>query len=197
MIKGKKSALPRLLAGGLVLPAILLSGCATMSSEQCMVADWYDLGQADARAGRNSDHLANRAGACAEAGYPADTQAWRAGFAEGLGWFCAIDSGFRFGLEGQRYLNSCPPDLEPQFVEGYDLGLAIHAAQSRVTELQRQLEPVNRQLRREERAEFPDRDAIAELREERDEIQARLRPEEIELATLLGVAQGRGFRVSR
>ncbi|MCH8479666.1 MAG: hypothetical protein LAT56_17270, partial [Wenzhouxiangella sp.] len=40
-----------------------LSGCATMSAEECMVADWYDLGMADARAGRSASHLANRAGA--------------------------------------------------------------------------------------------------------------------------------------
>ncbi|MCC5863548.1 MAG: DUF2799 domain-containing protein [Wenzhouxiangella sp.] len=174
-----------------------LSGCATMSAEECMVADWYDLGMADARAGRSASHLANRAGACAETGYPADSEAWRAGFTEGLYWFCTLDQGFRFGMEGQRYQQTCPGDIEPDFLEGYELGLSLHQAQARVSSLQSEFDQLSRDLRRLERAEVPDREAITDHRERRDRVQDRLRSEEIELATLRGVAQGRGFVLPR
>lgn len=177
--------------------AVLSGGCATMSAEECMVADWYGLGLADARAGRASTYLANRAGDCAEAGYPADAESWHQGFAEGLGWFCTLDNGFRFGLEGQRYQKSCPPDLEPDFAEGYDLGLAIHSARARVSDLQGQFDQATRDLRNLERADRPDRAAVSEQRDVRDRVHDRLRAEELELATLLGLAQGRGFSVPR
>lgn len=186
-------------AGLLILATatLLLAGCATMSADECMVADWYGLGQGDARAGRAVSYLANRAGDCAEAGYPADSEAWHLGFADGLGRFCTVDNGFRFGLEGQRYQNSCLAELEPDFIDGYDLGLAIHSARGRVSGLQQQFEEATRELRRLERVDRPDREAIADQRDERDRIQGRLRVEEVELATMLGVAQGRGFSVPR
>ncbi|TVQ41140.1 MAG: DUF2799 domain-containing protein [Wenzhouxiangella sp.] len=174
-----------------------LSGCATMSAEECMVADWYGLGQADARAGLTTAHLANRASACADAGYPADSDAWHAGFAEGLYWFCTLDRGFRFGLDGQRYQQTCPGDIEADFLEGYQLGLSLHQAQARVASLQSELDGLTRDLRRLERADAPDREAIADTRDQRDRVQDRLRAEEIELATLRGVAQGRGFVIPR
>ena len=172
-------------------------GCATMSAEECMVADWHGIGMADARAGRAGNYLANRAGDCAEAGYPADSEAWYQGFADGLGWFCTLDNGFRYGLEGQRYQQSCPPDLEPGFLEGYELGLAVHSARARVSDLQGQFDQATRALRKLERVDRPDREAVAEQRDARDRIQHLLRVEEIELATLLGLAQGRGFSVPR
>ena len=194
------SMAPKLKMAGLAIvfcAAGGLSGCATMSAEECMVADWYGLGMADARAGRSTSHLANRAGDCAEAGYPADSEAWHAGFAEGLYWFCTLDQGFRFGVEGQRYHQTCPGDLERDFLEGYNLGVSLHDAQGRVTSLQREFDQLTRELRRLERADVPDREAINDTREQRDRVQDRLRAEEIELATLRGVAQGRGFVLPR
>jgi hypothetical protein len=177
--------------------ALLSAACATMTAEECMVADWYGIGQADARAGRTSSYLANRAGDCAEAGYPADSEAWYQGFADGLGWFCAIDNGFRFGLDGQRYQQSCPPDLEPAFLEGFELGQSIHATRARVAELKGQVDQASRDLRRLERSEGTDPEALADQRDVLEQHSARLREEELELASLLGFAQGRGFNVGR
>ncbi len=184
-------------AAALLLALGGLSGCATMSPDECMVADWYSLGMADARAGRSPAHLADRASACREAGYPADSEAWHAGFNEGLYWFCTLDQGFRFGLEGQRYLRTCPGDIEPDFLEGYQLGQSLHQARARVSSLQRDLDELSRELRRLERAEVPDREAIADTREQRERVRDRLRAEELELTHLRGVAQGRGFVVPR
>ncbi len=191
MMRSTTPALAVLLIGS----SAMLGGCATMSPEECMVADWYRIGEQDARAGRSNDFLAQRAGDCDEAGYPADVDAWRAGFEDGLLSFCTIDEGFRFGLEGQRYQNSCPTGLERDFLEGYDLGHNIHQLSARVDASRRELERINRQLRDLEREERPDREEIADVRERRDRVSDRLRAEEVELATLRGVAQGRGFRL--
>lgn len=177
--------------------AVIGSGCATMSADECRVADWYRIGEQDARAGRNADFLATRSRNCNDAGFPADTSAWYAGFEFGLGFFCTLDNGFRFGLDGNRYQRSCPADLEPAFIEGYELGLPLHGAMSRVSSLQTRLNELNRDIRRQERAEVPDREAILALREERVDLLEELRVEEVALADLRAMAQSRGFVVPR
>jgi hypothetical protein len=194
----KQNLLQRTAMAAFAISAVALTaGCATMSAEECMVADWYRLGDLDARAGRGSDFLANRAGDCAEAGYPADTEAWYAGFEHGLLAFCTLDSGFRFGLEGKSYERSCPAHLEAGFLDGFELGQSIHQLQSRVNASRQEVDRLTRELRRLERDDKPDRAAISEARDDRDRARDRLRAEEVELATLRGMAQGRGFRLPR
>ncbi|AKS41630.1 DUF2799 domain-containing protein [Wenzhouxiangella marina] len=173
----------------------LLSGCATMSPEQCMVADWYRLGEQDARQGRTPDYLAERAGACQEAGYEADTEAWYSGFSEGLAAFCTLDNGFRFGLEGGRYLRTCPPGWDADFEEGYAMGRGIYDLEQRVAQGQRELDSVDDRIEDELYKESPDPDRIQELRRQRERLERGLREDEVELATARGVAIGRGFNV--
>ena len=175
----------------------LTTGCATMSPEQCMVADWYRLGEQDALAGRSSDHLANRAGACQDAGYQSDMDAWYAGFEDALPSFCTLDNGFRFGVEGKSYQNTCPSELAPQFLDGYDMGSEIHELERAVTASNRQVNQLNSEIQRERNSDVPKIDRINRLREEMTELLEDIRPMEVELATLRGVAIGRGFNVPR
>lgn len=175
------------------LTALLLSACATMSPEQCMVADWYGLGEQDARAGRTADYLAERASACREAGYSADNEAWRAGFKRGLEAFCTLDNGFRFGVEGSRYQRSCPAEWEPEFSDGYQLGASIYALQQRVEQGDAELERVLDQIDKETDQGSPDSGKLADLRRQSERLQRQLRSDEVELATARGVALGRGF----
>jgi len=177
--------------------AVLISGCATMSPEQCMVADWYRLGEQDALAGRTSDHLANRAGACQEAGYGVDTESWYAGFEAALPSFCTIDSGFQFGVNGSRYQNSCPVQFADEFIDGYQLGSEIYALQQSTLAAQRRMDQTRNLIDREMRQEQPDLDRIDDLQDDLDDIMRDLRALESELGTVRGVAIGRGFSVPR
>ena len=181
----------------MVTATMLVTGCATMTAEECMVADWYRLGQQDAMAGRTTSYLGNRAGDCTEAGHPVDEVAWYAGYERGLEHYCTIDNGFRQGVEGQRYNRICPPELEAAFLDGYDLGASIHRLQGQVNSLRQELDTVTGELRKLEREDRPDRAAIADLRDQRADIRSRLTASEIELATVRGIAQGRGFPVPR
>ncbi len=181
---------------GLLLVA-LLGGCATMTADECMVADWYRLGQQDARDGRQSDFLAQRAGDCREAGIAADVDAWRAGYDEGLVSFCTADNGFRFGLDGNSYRRICPPGVEAGFLQGYDLGWSLNQVSERVNQAGRTLAGIERELQRERERTPVDREKIADLRREQREVERLLRADELELASLRGVAVGRGFDLGR
>ncbi|MFU8833209.1 MAG: DUF2799 domain-containing protein [Wenzhouxiangella sp.] len=189
----------RPIAVGLIMlaAASLMNGCATMSPEECMVADWYRLGDLDARSGRDNDYLAQRAGDCAEAGYPADTDAWYRGYKQGLSYFCTIDNGFRHGLDGNSYQRTCPGQFEDDFLDGYELGQSIHALTARVASSRQELDRLNQELGKLQREEYPDREAIRDLREASNRVNYRLRSEEVELASTRGVARGRGFRLPK
>ena len=55
----------RLLCGMLIL--VGASGCATMSKEECLVANWREVGFTDASQGYTQDRVAEHRSACAEA----------------------------------------------------------------------------------------------------------------------------------
>jgi len=171
----------------------LLAGCATMSADECLVADWYQLGQFDAREGRQANYLAQRSAACAEAGITADNQAWHAGYQNGLQWFCTTENGFRHGQSGQLYRRICPPALESAFLDGYDVGFGMHSVKQRMTRHGHQLDRVLGSLEQALDQPRVDRQQLRRLEAERDRIEQALRADELELAGLRGVAIGRGL----
>jgi len=173
--------------------AAALSACATMTAEQCQVADWYQLGRQDALAGHASDHLARRAQACSEAGFGADSASWHAGFDDGLIDFCTADNGFRFGLDGGHYQRSCPAQSHAEFDQAYRLGSGIYTLNQRVASAERELDRLADTIAQAQSEDEPDRDEIRRLLERRDRVERDLRRDEIELGTLRGLAQGRGF----
>ena len=174
---------------------LLLSGCATMSPEECAVADWERLGDTDARSGHGMDYFARRASDCAEAGYPADREAWTRGWDVGITWFCTRNNGFRQGLNGYRYERICPGHIEQEFLEGYETGIAIHQFHSRIDQTLSEIDRSEQRLKdlRDERPR--DREAIDEVRDRLAVLRDRLRREELELARLQGLAQGQGFPI--
>lgn len=179
--------------GALLVAVLGLGGCATMTPEECAVADWERIGEMDARAGQGMDHFARRAGDCADAGYSADQTAWRRGWDLGITWFCTPNNGFRQGLNGYRYGNICPGYLEDDFLGGYETGYAIHQARSRMDGTVSEIKRAEQRLERLRGEQPQDREAIARARDRLTALHDRLRQQELELARLEGVAQGQGF----
>lgn len=171
----------------------LLVGCATMSPEECAVADWERIGEMDARSGQGMDYFARRASDCAEAGYPADQNAWTRGWDVGITWFCTRNNGFRQGLNGNRYDQICPGRIEQEFLDGYETGYAIHQYQERIDRTASEIERSRDRLDQLQDERPRDREAVAEVRDQLAVLRDRLRREELELARLKGLAQGRGF----
>ena len=115
--------------------ALLISGCAGMSEEECLVADWHALGYEDGAAGRQVAQLGMRRQACAEYGVRPDTTAYRAGRDEGLELYCTEQRGFRLGRAGQNYNGVCPADLEGLFLHAHQAGRELYLAQRAVNEV--------------------------------------------------------------
>ena len=59
----------------LVLAALLMSGCASMSSEECALSDWSAVGFEDGARGYTTERFSNHRKACAKHGQTADFRA--------------------------------------------------------------------------------------------------------------------------
>ncbi len=146
---------------GVVLAAAMLvmSGCASMSAEECMSSDWYAIGFEDGARGYGADQLSNRRQACAKHGVTADFQAYQSGRTEGLKEFCQPQRGFNVGAAGGRYNGVCPAHLEPGFLDAFRVGAQLHSLRSnvnsanyRISAKQAELERLENDIRAKEAA---------------------------------------------
>jgi hypothetical protein len=106
--------------------ALGLAGCSTLSVEErtaaCANTDWYRFGVNDGTLGVPVSERTERFTDCAELGRPADVASYQAGRAEGLKEYCTAENGYDVGYRGRRYERVCPPELEPDFLQGYAEG---------------------------------------------------------------------------
>ncbi len=98
-----------------LLAASLLTGCATLSRQQCQSGDWYGIGLVDGRAGRPETLINEHSSACSEFGIRVDSQKYFEGRAQGLIEYCRLDNAFATGLKGQRYRHVCSPGIDAVF----------------------------------------------------------------------------------
>jgi hypothetical protein len=84
----------------LVLPLVALSGCASMSVEDCATADWRALGFGDGAKGETLARTERRSTECAAHGYEIDRTTYDDGRHAGLGQYCTTDTGYSLGQAG-------------------------------------------------------------------------------------------------
>ena len=120
--------------------AIMLigAGCASVSKEDCLLTDWYEIGRMDGRQGKPRTVFQGRAKACLEHGINADRQAYYSGHDQGLKYYCTQQKGFELGQKGLPYNSVCPLQLESDFRAGYDKGMQFFCSEQKGFELGRQ-----------------------------------------------------------
>jgi len=119
----------------LAVGTLLLAACsATMTKDECRAVDWRTVGYEDGVAGYSGERIGQHRKACAEYGVAPDLDAYRAGRADGLREFCQPRNGYRAGVNGAVYHDSCPADLAPAFAEAYDSGRELYVRTRRVTD---------------------------------------------------------------
>ncbi|KUI99534.1 DUF2799 domain-containing protein [Vibrio sp. MEBiC08052] len=119
----------------LFMGTIVLSGCATLSKEECMTANWHQIGYEDGAQGYPDTRIASHREACAEYGISPDFKAYQDGHKEGVTRFCTARNGFAQGKQGYDYTGICPPSLEGDFLKGYQAGHEIHSVSSTLSNL--------------------------------------------------------------
>lgn len=139
-------------SSGLVL-AMLMASCATMSPEECQLAQWREVGQRDGARGEPLSVLSSRMEDCAKVDVVVDAQAYNDGRAVGLGSYCRIENAVPVGLSGASYAGVCPPAVDPAFVYRYQVARAVYVLRNEVRSLDSRTEFLERRMRDLNRSE--------------------------------------------
>jgi hypothetical protein len=117
---------------GLICLLFVLSGCATMSKEECKQADWYLKGVEDATKGLPLDRVVEHGKACARINIVPDMKEYREGHAKGARLYCIPEKAYSEGRSGAAYNGICPANLEPSFLRAYKDGQELYQIQRNI-----------------------------------------------------------------
>ena len=136
-----------------LLIALMLSACATMSPQECRVANWSDVGLRDGLDGRPLTLLGERASDCAEGGVRIDQAAYLKGRDAGLRSYCRLDNAVALGLNGGSYEGVCPPQVDGEFRRRFQLGYSVYAAHAEVARIDDRMQSLEQRLHKLDRDE--------------------------------------------
>ena len=152
----------------------LLGGCATMSADECKVANWGDVGLRDGLDGAALSKLDYRVKDCAEAQVAVDTQRYLQGRDQGLLQFCHLEKAAPLGLNGGSYNGVCPVAIDGEFRRRFRLGRDVFDTRQTVRNLEGNVNTAEDRLRaapndeERRRAREALRDLDFEIRRARD-----------------------------
>jgi hypothetical protein len=115
------------LAALLLVFAVTIAGCASLTPQQCLQADWRQIGYSDGINGVSGARIDDHAKACAEQGIRPNLDEYLNGRSQGLINYCQPENGFALGRRG-AHLNGadCAEYLKPAFIEQYRRGNQLH-----------------------------------------------------------------------
>jgi len=125
---------------------LFVSGCATMSKNECLNAQWQNVGYEDGAKGYNGSRIGIYRKACAEYNVSPDLQAYTLGRQQGLKQWCTPGNGYLQGTRGAVYNGICPKDLEPKFKRAMNHGRAVYNYRQKVQNQESMLAQLKKDL---------------------------------------------------
>ena len=129
----------RLRSIGAVLSILAMTGCASLSKEECLTGDWHGIGYQDGLQGKTEAYLAEHQQACSEHKVKLNLDQYLTGRTKGLQSYCKPDNGYRVGRNGFVYAYVCPPDMETAFLATYKKGRDFYLQEQKVRETERKI----------------------------------------------------------
>lgn len=112
--------------------ALVLSGCKTMSQEECQSASWEVIGYEDGVVGKPSSYLEQHQNTCNKFKIKPDLQAYLQGHAKGLNRYCTYESGMHVARQGNQYNSVCSANVFREFKRGFEQGKHISSLADRI-----------------------------------------------------------------
>lgn len=137
-----------------VILAAALIGCSTLSKNECLQANWYELGWRDGNLGTPRSLFQEHADACVEHNVRAEKAEYFRGRDDGLINFCTYDNGFSQGRYGKSYNYVCPPYLEASFLAGFSSGRKVYNYNRKVVVLEKRLKKIDDEIQVKEKLLF-------------------------------------------
>ena len=161
-----------------------LGGCASMSKNECMAANWEDVGIRDGASGRPEEYLIQHSKACAKVNVVPDRGAWLHGREQGLDRFCVPYRAYQLGEYGGGFdVAICRNYEQDRLVNAYEQGLEVNRLAHSLASIDGEVQDIHDRLDDED-VEKKERVALAfrlgELVYQRNDVQrayedARLR----------------------
>lgn len=137
-----------------------LAGCASMSSEECTVSEWYAVGFSDGARGMPVSRFDRYREDCSAHGVAPDFESYRSGRSEGLREYCQPERAFELGSRGHSNPGVCPANLRDGFADAFQAGRHLHELRTSLHRVERRLSVKN--------------DRYLELQAQEHELEARL-----------------------
>ena len=112
---------------------LLITGCASISQEQCLAGNWQDLGYKDGRNGADITRVQNYAEVCTEHGVRLNADLYSVGYKQGIQTYCTEARGFRSGEDGSSFNKACLEFTE--YKRAFSDGRVIYEIKSKYYEL--------------------------------------------------------------
>ena len=138
----------RIASLAVVFFALAVSGCASMSSEECALSDWSAVGFEDGARGYTTERFSAHRKACAKHGITADFRAYQEGRDEGLVQFCQPSRGYNLGVSGGTYHGVCDVAMEEEFLDAFRVGHQLYSLRANVNSASSQIAAKKRELER-------------------------------------------------
>lgn len=130
----------------LIFFVVFVSGCATMSKDECKQADWYLKGVDDATQGFALDRVIEHGKACARVDIVPNMKDYREGHTKGARLYCVPENGYSQGRQGAAYNGICPVALAPDFLRAYGDGQQLYNIQRRIDDMHGRISNNNSQI---------------------------------------------------
>lgn len=115
--------------------ALIVSGCATLNKNECLTANWENIGYEDGTKGYKASRIGQHRSACSEHGVSPDLNAYNTGRKNGLHHYCTPATAYKKGLSGYSYNGVCAGYNERVFLAAFNHGQTVYKAKRRLAEL--------------------------------------------------------------
>lgn len=105
---------------------LCISGCASISEDQCLAGNWAERGYKDGAKGTSRGRLVDYADTCAKYAVSPNNSAYLENYEAGLVTYCTFERGFERGKNGSSYNQVCSGPLAQDFAPGYDEGRLVY-----------------------------------------------------------------------
>lgn len=122
---------------------VVLSGCTSLSQEDCVRANWEELGYSHGEQGYTFEQGRHIVSACTQFGITAQLDDYQVGYKQGLAAFCQPENGFTLGLRGDAYNGVCN---DTQFRKAWQEGNERYQLEARKTEIDNRLRNIDWRL---------------------------------------------------
>ena len=124
-----------------------LQGCASLSKNECLNANWEDIGIRDGANGQPEEYLIQHSKACAKVNVVPDRGAWLHGREQGLERFCVPYRAFQIGEYGQGFDAAiCRNYDQDRLVNAYEMGRDVNRLAGELASIDGEIASINDRL---------------------------------------------------